>query len=557
MGGVIAFVAQNSWAAVQSTLGSGAGVAWRGGAQINFAGNPTNRAGITPSQFFQSVVRSLNRWKSGSQGKVGFDYWQGTRAGVYETNSNLNGQSSIYFTSVTGEALGRSVIGRTQVWFNDRTGDVYETDIALNDRDFVLTVNSADSTVFGANRVFIENILTHEIGHAYGLSHDQSPLSTMLFVETPGQSRLGCDDMAAVRGMYSAIESQGRIKGVVRFGSATARPGSAAFGARVLAISRDHGRLAASAIAQADGSFTIGGLDSGSYSILIEPFYVAAQVLPTSYSTVNPYVCPAQRSFARTALATGSDMDAISVVSGQTAWVEDLEANCSATGSAATAMASGAPSMATAPEMNQSSDGSYGLVDQITSSYGSPRYYKVSAISGEVHFSVLAQAVFSKLNLSMRLLNASGAVGVSGQSAEYGAARIDATALPAGDYFLEVTPTLANITGYSGSVQSSFDSGTFFVVSGVQGRAASSRFPAGAVCAQDESGFTSYQSPAGDPPRSTAGQFSDESGFGACGRIQRVGEESPADTWFHALVGMGPWILMLAGLWFRRIYATI
>ena len=552
----LGLAATSAQGAVQSILGSGKGVAWRSSAHVNFVGNPTNSSGISPADFFQAVTRSLTRWSTGSQGKVGFDYWQGTESGVYEANSNLNGQSSIYFASKSGEHLGKSVLGITQVWFNDHNGDVYETDTVLNDLDYVLTTEPTDSSQNGTGRVFIENIRTHEFGHAYGLSHEQSPLSTMLYVESKGQAHLGCDDMAAVRGIYSDVASQGRLRGMVKFGPDTSKPGMSAFGARVIAVSREHGRFASSGIVQADGSFQIGGLEAGSYSILIEPFYMAAQVLPSAYSQATSWVCPAGNAFARSALASRSDLDSIEVSSGQTTWISDLEPNCSATGAANLPVADGTNALATAPQVVIAADQTLAFIDQVAA-LGAPHYYQLGTRSGDLKLSGMAQALYSPISVQLRLLDASGNLVQSGVAVERGGSEITATALPAGEYFIEVTAQAADLSPYSSAIQSLFDQQLFFVVTGSLETETSSQFPMGASCSQNESSFTSYQSPPGNPPRSTGGLVNGTASGPACGRIEAPADESPSDSLMRALIGIAPWALSLGGLWFRRMYATL
>src|SRR3990167_4503245 len=130
----IAFAAIPGASAYTPTLTSeGNAVRWEGDRKINFAGIPTNSSGISDSSFYRAVVRGLQRWENASGGAVTFDYWQGGDPAAFEANSEYNGLSSIYFASASGEAMDDSVIGLTQVWYDTASGEIFETDISLND----------------------------------------------------------------------------------------------------------------------------------------------------------------------------------------------------------------------------------------------------------------------------------------------------------------------------------------------------------------------------------------------------------------------------------------
>src|ERR1044071_2272309 len=76
------------------------------------------------------------------------------------------------------DGISSNVLGLTQVWYNADTGQILEADTVLNDRDFLFTTDPRDTSGYGAGgssftagrtRVYIENVLTHEFGHSFGL----------------------------------------------------------------------------------------------------------------------------------------------------------------------------------------------------------------------------------------------------------------------------------------------------------------------------------------------------------------------------------------------------
>src|SRR5205085_9974288 len=129
------------------------------------------------------------------------------------------------------------------------TGRILETDIVLNDLNFRFSTDPRDTSGYGSggppgrrggmSKVFIENVLTHELGHALGLSHSGGLQSTMLFMESPEQAHLGCDEAVAVHALYGGYDSK---RGSLT-GSVTSISGNPVFGAHVLAISRRRGTV--------------------------------------------------------------------------------------------------------------------------------------------------------------------------------------------------------------------------------------------------------------------------------------------------------------------------
>jgi hypothetical protein len=291
-------VAGRSYAWVPTRTSEGDRVFWKrpstsSSFKVDFAGNPTNRSGLSADDIKSAVVRGLQRWEKASGGAMDFDYWQGTDSSLYETDSDYDGISSIHFASAAprDSVLPANVLGMTQVWFNTDTGEILETDIVLNDLQAQFTTDPTDTTGYGNGRpstiyegtqlVYIENVLTHEFGHALGLSHSGGLQATMLFVESPEQAHLSCDEQVAIRSLYP-LSADSRKRGGIS-GRVISPDGSGVFGAQVSAVSRLRGVAVASVVTDRDGEYEFSALEPGDYFLISEPFFGGSSALTSYY----------------------------------------------------------------------------------------------------------------------------------------------------------------------------------------------------------------------------------------------------------------------------------
>lgn len=160
--------------------------------------------------------------------------------------------------------------GRTRIFYTE-SGTITEADIALNPAQQF----STDGT---PGTYDLEATLTHEIGHLLGLDHSGVAGATM----QPRQGKNGLykmaalvprslseDDRAGVRALYGARgeneKSRGTITGTINYNG-----GAPAYGANVWAEDAESGRLIASNITLANGTYRIEGLEAGNYRLWVE-----------------------------------------------------------------------------------------------------------------------------------------------------------------------------------------------------------------------------------------------------------------------------------------------
>ncbi|MBK8466980.1 MAG: matrixin family metalloprotease [Chloracidobacterium sp.] len=160
-----------------------------------------------------------------------------------------------------------SVSAKTRVFFN-RKGFITEADIVLNPfQQF-----STDGT-FGT--FDLESTLTHEIGHLLGLHHSGVLSSTMsesfakngtMGVADLSPRTLSESDIAAIRELYGSPDELENCCGVIsgKLSTAAGKPGK---GLQVWAEETVSGRVMAQTETFVDGTFRLGGLPVGEYSV--------------------------------------------------------------------------------------------------------------------------------------------------------------------------------------------------------------------------------------------------------------------------------------------------
>jgi hypothetical protein len=239
--------------------------------------NSTNKQSILSADVNAEVAASISQWNGQSRITI-------RQNSTPTTNQdNLN---EIYFsTDPTVFASGTGVVGVTQVYFKNNTGEMIEADILLNDNfSFSTDINDAN---------YLGNVITHEMGHFLGLGHSQVAGSTMLYALSRGQSYVADDDKA---GVYSIYPTGNTVKGILTGKIVGGKSLTSVFGTHVQAISLKTGRAAGSNISDLDGTFSIGGLDrDDQYFIYTKP--IAQVGLPSRYNSARFDYCNSSKKY--------------------------------------------------------------------------------------------------------------------------------------------------------------------------------------------------------------------------------------------------------------------
>jgi hypothetical protein len=203
---------------------------------------------------------------------------QWNMSSVAKVNSVSASHNEIKF--VSNSPFGPAVLGVTEVSYNSQ-GAIQKATILLND-DYQFRSTPG---IYPGMQVFLGDVVTHELGHLFGLSHSEVLDSSMFYASYSGQSTVSFDDQTGIRHKYDS--SFGKISGSVRGGG-----NIGVLGAHVQAISRKTGKASA-VVTDENGEFELGGLDiEDTYYLYTSPVK-KLDSLPGNFSNVQDRFCPA------------------------------------------------------------------------------------------------------------------------------------------------------------------------------------------------------------------------------------------------------------------------
>lgn len=185
-----------------------------------------------------------------------------------------------------------NIVGATAVTFRAHAGTLMVgADIVLNGVNY-LWFTDCSAAPPDSRYYFVESIVTHEIGHFIGLEHSPVGGATMFYRSPPGIGTyigLSGDERLGVQILYPKsgfLGTRGTIQGKVTSNSTNV------FGAVVVAEDTS-GNVAGATLTWSDGTYTIGALVPGSYTVRVcpldapsaSPFLVRGSEIGPQYST--------------------------------------------------------------------------------------------------------------------------------------------------------------------------------------------------------------------------------------------------------------------------------
>jgi len=253
---------------------------WPAGAfPIRWRMNPVQGPNVTGTRTQAEVfAASFATWQGVSTAAITFSQGDPTDPttrfgadGVNLMSSNTAADASFFPPGALAFAERRVIL----------TGQIIETDIVFNPAELFTT-----NTTAVTDRIDMQSVMTHEIGHLLGLDHSPQISATM----NPGVAEgyiyprsLSTDDMIAASVLYpsASFAQRGKISGAVR---TTAN--AAVYGAAVVAVDAN-GVPVASTVTDPSGNYIIEGLEAGSYNVYAEPLDA-----PVSITNIDSYSHP-------------------------------------------------------------------------------------------------------------------------------------------------------------------------------------------------------------------------------------------------------------------------
>lgn len=167
--------------------------------QVSFFVNSANADGLSDAAVKSSLQFAADAWTSQTNAAFQFVYSGNTSGSALV----YNGKNEVFFRP---DPNG-SIAATTYTWW-DSTGRLLEFDMAIWDSDFQFFTGGGGCS----GGVYLEDVATHEFGHALGLDHSSVPTATMYptFSGSCGQEwrSLDPDDIAGVEALYPGGASE-------------------------------------------------------------------------------------------------------------------------------------------------------------------------------------------------------------------------------------------------------------------------------------------------------------------------------------------------------------
>ena len=288
---------------------------WTGTPQWNL--NPTLPPGKmtgTQADLRNVVIASFNTWKTApNTSNIVAGVFEGADSNINNEQNSPPGVNLICFncSGANFTTDGTLAITLTTATIQGNQSVLSKADIIFNPSPsgmcFVAELNATTPPLAGTcpNPADVpqdlQTVLTHEVGHFFGLAHSAVVAAMMFPFAPPLRTTLAYDDVAGISSTYPSpapVVATGSISGTVTLG------GAGVFGAHVFANSTTTvtpfsafpiRKSPIGTLTRPGGTYTINGVPQDTYTVYAEPLD-----LPVSDSDVSGYAS----AFGQTSLQT-------------------------------------------------------------------------------------------------------------------------------------------------------------------------------------------------------------------------------------------------------------
>jgi hypothetical protein len=174
---------------------------------ITYNVQPAPETEVNPSLAEQAIHASFRAWEE-EEGCEGPGFMSGgtTKAATaaYLDGEGATNENGVYWiTQASKWPHGQDVLALTTLTYSTCTGQIVDADIEINAAFF----NMSAAPNPGANKVDVQNTITHEVGHFLGMDHSLDLAATMYAQAPNGETRkrsLAQDDINGLCCIYQS-----------------------------------------------------------------------------------------------------------------------------------------------------------------------------------------------------------------------------------------------------------------------------------------------------------------------------------------------------------------